>query len=345
MASMANPTLGLPGRKRVVDMPPPQRDNVGQPPPGSPPAKQYQTGATPPPPGTAYRGGVLADPNSKEVLAAQERQRLRLAQGTSKPAPVGQPTPTTGPTVSLTNQANPDPRLNATVDTTIKGLTDRTNTLAANENAQDPNLQLQIDRLAGRLSNDPTQRAINRVGSSLRGQNALALQQANKQSAFMGGDAGAHGAAINSATQNRLAKASADIALGRERDLDQLTLAGQGIMSAPAQMQLAKTGALNNFMLGGAGTQLNAAQAPSQLALQQQQLGVQQYAAQNNAQNNNAQLALQQQQMQAQQAQQQMQNYMQMLQMTGYPSATGGGGGTRNPKYSYLGGPGDNTHL
>lgn len=325
MASMANPTLGLPPRRKVVDMPPPVRDNVGQPPPGSTPRGG---GGVAPPPGTAYRGGNMADPNSPEVLAAQERQRLRKQGelGGIKPATPGTATPT-----SLINQVNPDPKLNAQVDKTISSIDDRRNQLALDEKSTDPNQQFLIDQYKSRLTNDPTQRAVNRVASATRGQAALQQKQANAQAAMQGGNAGAHSAAIQSQAGRNLSKATADIALGRERDLDAMTLGGLGIMNAPNQSALIKSGNLNQFTLGGAATALNAAQAPSQLALQQGQLGVQQYSAQNNAQNANAQLALQQQQLQAQQAQQATQNYLQMLQMSGYPAATGKSAGYSGP--------------
>ena len=312
MASMANPTLGLPNKK------------------------QYQTGAMggPPPPGTAYRGGLSASGNTKTptgVTSTKATMQQTPPAGSGKmidgkwygnaylaanpqvaqsSGPVASP-----PSLSLTNQSNPDPRLMGVVDSTISDINTRKQQLLGQENAVDPNLQFQIDKYKERLGADTTQRAINRVGGALRGQTAQAQKQANAQAAFQGGDVNSQSAALGSASQNRLAKASADISLGRERDLDALTLGGQGIMSAPGQMQFAKSNALNSFMLGGANTQLNAAQAPSQLALQQGQLGLQQWSAQNNAQNQNSQLALQQQQMQQQQQQQAMNQYMQMLSM------------------------------
>lgn len=259
----------------------------------------------------AQLGGAAGTPSGGGLTNQSINQWLQSQNPTTTSTP-GSTGPAPPP---LVNQANPDPRLTGQVDKTIGNIDIRQQQLLNQENQQDPNLQFQIDKYKERLGADTTQRAINRVGGALRGQTALAQKQANQQSALQGGDVGAHGAAIQSGAQNRLAKASADISLGRERDLDQLTLAGQSIMSAPGQMQFAKSNALNQFMLGGAGTALNAAQMPSQLALQQGQLGLQQYQAQNNAQNQNSQLALQQQQMQQQMAQQQMNQYMQMLQM------------------------------
>jgi hypothetical protein len=93
-------------------------------------------------------------------------------------------------------------------------------------------------------------------------------------------------------------------------------------MSAPSNQALIKSGNLNSFLLGGSGTQLNAAQAPANLALNQQQLGLQQYNAQTNNQNQQLQMQLQQQQMQNQIAQQNIDNYMKMLAMSG--GTTGG---------------------
>lgn len=328
------PTLGLPGRTGGPGLPPPALGLVPKT-GGIKPSKGTVLGGTGGPGFKATTGRGLGGPplllssgprasppasppaGSGQMINGKWYGNAYLAQnpGLLQGGGTGQPTPTGGPTTSLVNQSNPDPRLTSVVDNNIKSLTDRQKQLLGTENQQDPNLQFQIDKYKERLSNDPTTRAINRVGSAVRGQSALQQKQANQQAAFSGGDVGSQGAAIASGAGNRLAKASADIALGRERDLDQLTIAGQGIMSAPGQMQFARQNATNSFMLGGAGSMLNSAQAPSQLALQQGQLGLQQWQAQNNAQNQNSQLAMQQQQMQAQMAQQQMQAYMQMLSM------------------------------
>jgi hypothetical protein len=249
------------------------------------------------------------------LAAAPQYNNTRNGVPVMAPPVKSTPDPSVAPVKALVNQANPDPKLNAQVDKTIKNIDTRTSQLAADEKTVDPNLQFQIDEYKKRLGSDVTQRAINRVGGATRSQSALAQKQANAQSALQGGDAGAHGAAISGQAGRNFAKASADIAMGREKDLDSLVLNGQGIMSAPGQQGLIKSGNLNNFILGGAGTSLNAAQMPSQLALQQGQLGVSQYSAQNSAQNAQSSLALQAQAQQNQLAQQQMQQYLQMLQM------------------------------
>ena len=108
----------------------------------------------------------------------------------------------------------------------------------------DPNLQLQIDRLAGRLSADTTGRAIDRAGSAISDAAAGAKAGRATELARRGVAGGGVGdqvtGQIDQAAARAKAGASADISLGRERDLDALTLAGQGIMAAPGQMDFSR---------------------------------------------------------------------------------------------------------
>jgi len=110
----------------------------------------------------------------------------------------------------------------------------------------DPNLQLQIERLAGRLSADTTGRAIDRAGSAISDAAAgakagRATDLARRGVAGVGVGDQVTGQ-IDQAAARAKAGASADISLGRERDLDALTLAGQGIMAAPGEMDFRREG-------------------------------------------------------------------------------------------------------
>lgn len=147
----------------------------------------------------------------------------------------------------------------------------------------DPNLQTQVDRLGQRLSADTTNRAIDRAGSAIKDaaagrQTALTSSLARRGLSGSGVEASERGK-IAAQAQRAQAGAAADISLGRERDLDALTLGGQGIMSAPGQYSLAREGQTNNFLLGG----LQAAAEPGRQALADRQLGLQQWQAQNAA--------------------------------------------------------------
>jgi hypothetical protein len=150
----------------------------------------------------------------------------------------------------------------------------------------DPNLQTQVNRLGQRLSTDTTQHAIDRAQGNIRDQAAgqqAALRTRNARSGVEGGAAMQMGQNIDARSQRAQAGAASDISLGRERDLDALTLGGQGIMSAPGQFTQNK----NNTDLGQIAGGIGAANTPAQLQLGQQNLGLQQWQAGNNASNQN----------------------------------------------------------
>jgi len=108
----------------------------------------------------------------------------------------------------------------------------------------DPNLQKQIDRLEARLSTDTTGRAIDRAGSAITDaaagrKSALRTEQARRGTLGTGtGDQ--QSGQIDAAAARLQAGSAADISLGRESQLDALTLGGQGIMAAPGQLGLAR---------------------------------------------------------------------------------------------------------
>ena len=130
----------------------------------------------------------------------------------------------------------------------------------------DPNLQLQIDRLAGRLSTDTTGRAIDRAGSAISDAAAGAKAGRATELARRGVAGGGVGdqvtGQIDQAAARAKAGSAAGISLGRERDLDALTLAGQGIMAAPGQMDFARQGQI----LGAIGQEGNLAGEQERIA-------------------------------------------------------------------------------
>ena len=182
-----------------------------------------------------------------------------------------------GPMLSNTAQVNPDmagfleqykAKLNATLGQS------RTN----------PNLQTQVDRLGQRLSTDTTQHAIGRATGAIRDQ-ASAQQAALKTQMARRGISGSGvgdqlAGNIDARSQRAQAGAASDISLGRERDLDALTLGGQGIMSAPGQFSMARDAADLGAISGG----VSAANPAAQLQLGQQNLGLQTWQAGQNQQ-------------------------------------------------------------
>ena len=146
----------------------------------------------------------------------------------------------------------------------------------------DPNLQTQVDRLGQRLSADTTGHAIDRASGAIRDQASGQQAALRTNLARRGVDGGAGDKLsqnIDARSQRAQAGAASDISLGRERDLDALTLGGQGIMAAPGQFTLNK----NAMDLGQIAGGIGAANTPAQLALGQAGQGLQQWQAQQNA--------------------------------------------------------------
>lgn len=185
--------------------------------------------------------------------------------------------PTAAPPILNTAQANPD------MEGFLGQYKQKLNATLARPN-MDPNLQTQVDRLGQRLSTDTTQHAIQRAGGAIRDQ-ASAQQAALKTNLARRGIGGS-GAGdqlsqnIDARSQRAQAGSASDISLGRERDLDALTLGGQGIMSAPGQFGMQR----DNQDLSGISGGIGAANQGAQLQLGQQGLGLQQWQAANNQQ-------------------------------------------------------------
>lgn len=182
---------------------------------------------------------------------------------------------------------------------------------------RNPDLQWLQDKYKSRFDVDNTKRTIDK--SNLGIMDAAALGAADAKANLASRGAIGSGAAdaflqkrIFQPAQREAAGKAADIALQREKDLDALTLGGQGIMSSQANLQLAeKAQALQEWI------------AKSGANLQQQQIALQQFATQNGLSLQQAQLMLQQQQQQFNQQQQQWQNQQQLLNMPN-PYAPGG---------------------
>lgn len=119
----------------------------------------------------------------------------------------------------------------------------------------DPNLQTQVDRLAGRLSSDTLDRAINRSSDALRdqGEAQKAALAGGMASRGFGSDSGVGQQAnerIDARTQRLQAGTSADLALANEGRLDRLVLGGQGIMRDPGQYGLSRDAMIGGMIQG-----------------------------------------------------------------------------------------------
>lgn len=146
--------------------------------------------------------------------------------------------------------------------------------------ATSPNIQKQIERYAERLSADPTQRAIDRSNRAIADSAALmaADQKANMaRRGVMGtgvGDAFLQRRVFDPA-QRQAAEAATQIALGRERDLDALVLQGTGLMRTPDELAIQR----QNLALQQAQLQDAAEARRAGMAQQQQQQAMAQWLA------------------------------------------------------------------
>jgi hypothetical protein len=199
--------------------------------------------------------------------------------GGSIPAPgATSSAPAAGAPPQLTNTAEMNPEMREWLAKTAAA-----HTAAAGAAGQaDPLLAEQVGNLRSRMGADTTARATAKAEARIRAQ---AAGQKKALASRLGRiDAPASSIAklqggIDEAARRSAAGATADIQLGRERDLDNLTLGGQGIMSAPAQYALQKQSIANGLLGMGVGAAGNAAQ----LGLQQQGLGLNMWEAANNA--------------------------------------------------------------
>jgi len=188
--------------------------------------------------------------------------------------------PAAGP-LTITAQASPE------MTAALAEWKKRQAALEAEAGAADPNLQFQIDKYKERLGAEPTQRAIDRAASGIRDQMAGLNAGAEVTGSMTGRGQGYGASQIAEAGQRQLAAQSANIVSNRERDLDALTMAGQGLMAAPGQRSMAYQQMLNQ------GYSQNPLLDTANLGLAQQGLGLQAWIAQQNAQNQAAQLQAQ----------------------------------------------------
>lgn len=144
-----------------------------------------------------------------------------------------------------TNRTAPDPKMESAWNRTAG----RADTLQAREGRRDPYLEEHMARYRQRVSSDPTDRAIGRATGAIRS-SAAGLTEAQKaRNAATGRTAGYGGADIADAAQAATARAAADISMGRERDLDALTVAGTNLFALPGQRELQQE-ALTNQAIG-----------------------------------------------------------------------------------------------
>jgi len=140
----------------------------------------------------------------------------------------------------------------------------------------DPNLQKLVDKYMSRFEVDNTQRAINRSTTGIMDAAALgaADPKGNLSSRGLVGSEGGNAflaKRVFNPAQRQAAGAAADIALGNEQRLDNLTLGGLGIMNAPGQASRADRG----LALSQSGQDFDQGLQQAQLQNQMQQ---QQYA-------------------------------------------------------------------
>jgi hypothetical protein len=112
-----------------------------------------------------------------------------------------------------------------------------------NNAATNPDMKWLIDKYKDRFSPDTTKREIDRSNAGITDAAALLNKDAQAGLAQRGArNSGVAGAFIQKhitdPAQRQAAGAAADIAQNNERRLDQLTMAGSGIVNAPAQLQL-----------------------------------------------------------------------------------------------------------
>lgn len=230
-------------------------------------SKPYGAAVQPPP---SYPGG-----NAPGMMYASGGTGVVSGFGGGAPSAPAQPYQ--APPIANTAQANPD------MQGFLGQYKNKLNTMLTRPNT-DPNLQTQVDRLGRRMSSDTTQHAIQRAGGAIRDQGSA--QQAALKTNLARRGIGGSGVGdqlsqnIDARTQRAQAGSASDISLGRERDLDALTLGGQGIMAAPGQYSMGR----DNQDIGAIAGGVSAANPGAQLQLGQQQLGLQQWQAGQNQQ-------------------------------------------------------------
>lgn len=226
--------------------------------------------------GIVARGGVGTGPKPKPGHAAFVN--VNPIPTVVRPMPTAQtgggfqagPAPGAAPP-PINNTAENDPTVQDWLDSA------RQRFEGSKARPQDPLLQEQVDELRRRRSSDTTERATNRAESHI-------LDRAAGQKSMLKGRVGGSGgrqAGVEAKLEGRIddnaaraaAAAAADIQLGEEQRLDNLAIAGQGIMSAPGDRDLARDSMTNSLLATG----LGAAQGAANLGLANRSLGLQQW--------------------------------------------------------------------
>lgn len=275
----------------------------------------------------AIRPDVTTDPRRKPGVTSPVRAAVPGAVAPA-PTPVASPvTPTPAPAAapsgapagSLVNTAP----VNQGLQDLANDYKDRITQSRGTESTADPRLTSLYDQYQSRLGADPTKRAIGRAtlanadmatGQKQAYQEALAAQ--GKSGTGAGADVSGR---FDEAARRRSSGAAADISLGREGQLDALTLGGLGIAGAQSQLNLARSGQTNSLLGGG----VSVIGAPGAANLAERGFNLQQYTQQ-------GQLDLQRaQEERARQAQQEQayRNALSAIPTSGVSAPFGGGGG------------------
>jgi hypothetical protein len=173
------------------------------------------------------------------------------------------------PTAPLTSTAAPDPNLVAAQQQYNQGLAG----LQQFATTADPNLQKQIEELEKARSADTTKRQTEQASSNIRDWQAGQQAAAEEGGARRGMGPGTGADVISEAAGRQQAAASANIQAGEQARRDKLLLEGQGIMGAPGQRQMQAQAMLADYI------SKNPAATAAQIALKQQELGLQQWMA------------------------------------------------------------------
>lgn len=118
----------------------------------------------------------------------------------------------------------------------------------SNITGRDENLDYLTAEYKKRLGQEPTQRAMDRAASEIRDTASGLQKELGESIARRGFSAGTSGVEdelrtrLAEGAQRAIGKSSADISLGREKDLDALVMGGAGLMRAPSELALARQG-------------------------------------------------------------------------------------------------------
>lgn len=184
------------------------------------------------------------------------------------------------PPPALSNNVANNPALSSALEDARR----RAAELARREGTPDPYQLESINNVRKRLSQDNTEHVVDKAVTGIRASNAgmqTALDQQNARRGLGGGPGLAQRGAtsLTEAGERNAARAESDIRLGREGQLDALTLGAAGIYNAPSQYNLGQTGLTNQAQ----GLYQGAAGALAGQNLAQQNYGLNQWQAAQNA--------------------------------------------------------------